>query len=313
MCKIVSAKTARVGEIRIIFEVLKDLLSDTSIEFINQPLVEKKKKQRRETENEIESTFSGMRIIAISQDHTVMICLKLYSKNFIEFACVSQSTAIGVNLAKLNNALKMSANDDDIEFYIDGGNEQELGIAMHNEELHKRADVRLKLLDLGQIDMILPPIVADVRITMPSSDFHRLCKNMSLIGQQLEIKCTNNTLIFSCDGGSSACEIKYGSDGSGVKIMFTHPNKDLIIQGVYNLKQLNVFAKCVNLSSDVQIMMKVDKFPLLLEYAVGDLGNFIACVSPIDVNNVAITDEHEKLYQSDDDDVKLKSDFDDQK
>jgi hypothetical protein len=55
-------------------------------------------------------------------------------------------------------------------------------------------------------------------------------------------------------------------------------------------------------------MMKVQKYPLIIQYTVATLGDFTACISPIDSKKVSTYEENEQLYNSDDD-VTLKQEF----
>lgn len=308
MVKIVKIKTEHVSEMRTLFEVLKEILADTTIEFIKQAeeveddtRMDKKKKKKSDSETK-PSQFSGMRIMTVSPENTVLICLKLYAHKFIEFVCRPKTHTIGVSLVTLNKMLKSTDNEDDLEMYVDNDDNQSLVLSVSNSEIGRSSEFKLKLMDIDQVSIKLPPVEPDVMITMDASEFHKLCKDMAQIGQFLEIKCTNSTLIFTCEGRNATRETKYTANDAGVKIMFTNPNKQLIIQGVYELKHLNLFAKCASLSNDIQLLMKVQKYPLCITYTVATLGEFIACITPIGEQPKETYEETTALYASDNDD-----------
>lgn len=323
MVKIVRLKTEHVAQMRTLFEVLKEILADTTIEFIRQPdettedvlSPEKGKKNRKGkkgTDSDVvkSAPFSGMRILTVSPEKTVLICLKLHAHKFIEFTCKPKTYEIGVNLVALNRMLKSTDREDELEMYVDNEDKQSLVLIVNSSEKSRNTEFKLKLMDIDPTDIKLPPVEPDVMITMEANEFHKLCKDMSQIGQFLEIKCTNNTLFFTCEGSNSSRETKYTANEDGVKIVFVNPNKQLIIQGVYELKHLNLFSKCASLSNDIQLLMKVQKYPLCITYTVATLGDFIACISPIEAQNKGTYEETEALYQSDDE-VALKKEFDD--
>jgi proliferating cell nuclear antigen len=319
MVKIVKLKTEHVAQMRTLFEVLKEILADTTIEFIRQHETDEdktsdKSKKSRKNKKDNECTrnipFSGMRILTVSPEKTVLICLKLHAHKFIEFVCKPKIYEIGVNLVTLNRMLKSTDKEDELEMYVDNDDKQSLVLSVNNSEIRRSTEFKLKLMDIDPTNIQLPPVEPDVMITMDASEFHKLCKDMAQIGQFLEIKCTNNTLIFTCDGNNSSRETKYTANEEGVKIVFVNPNKQLIIQGVYELKHLNLFSKCASLSNDIQILMKVHKYPLCITYTVATLGDFIACISPIESQAKSTYEETEALYQSDDE-IVLKKDFDD--
>lgn len=322
MVKIVKLKTEHVAQMRTLFEVLKEILADTTIEFIRQPEEtedktsddndknKKGKKRNKGPENKTSKPpFSGMRILTVSPEKTVLICLKLEAHKFIEFVCKPKTYEIGVNLVTLNRMLKSTDKEDELEMYVDNDDKQSLVLSVNNSEIRRSTEFKLKLMDIDPSDIKLPPVEPDVRITMDAGEFHKLCKDMAQIGQFLEIKCTNKTLIFTCDGNNSSRETKYIANEDGVKISVDHPNKQLIIQGVYELKHLNLFSKCASLSNDIQLLMKVHKFPLCITYTVATLGDFIACISPIEAQAKSTYEETEALYQEEDDDIVLKKDF----
>ena len=319
MVKIVKIKTELVTPMRTLFEVLKEILADTTIEFIRQPdeveddkKIDKKKKKKSDGESKA-TPFSGMRIMTVSPENTVLLCLKLHSQKFIEFVCKPKTCNIGVNLVALNKLLKSADKEDQLEMYIDNDDSQSLVLAVSNSEIQRNSEFKLKLMDIDPVLIKLPPVEPDVMITMDATEFHKLCKDMAQIGQFLEIKCTNSTLIFTCEGGNSSRETKYTANDNGVKIIFTNSNKNLIIQGVYELKHINLFAKCATLSSDVQLLMRVQKFPLCITYTVASLGELIACITPIEAQPKNTYEGTEELYNDNenDDEIEYKNEIGD--
>lgn len=315
--KTISLKTECVGQIKTLFEVLKDIMHETTIEFMGKKDKVKQKEKKHGESDSKSQPFSGLRILSVSPDKTVLVYLRLDAKNFTEFECNTKSGMhqIGVDLQVLNKMLKSMDKEEELMMYIDDTDKQSLIMTSLNNELSKQNYFKLKLMDLDPLDLKPPPINYDVDVTMPSNDFSKICKEMAqLNGTQsdstMEIWCTSRTIEFRCSGQASRV-IKYTvGDEKGVKIKFVSQNKDKIIQGIYELKHLNQFSKCASLSTYVQLLMKVDKFPLCIKYSVATLGSFVACIAPkesSDVKNNSYED-NEELYQEDDD-VELKKEF----
>lgn len=297
MTKIVYVKTDLASLIVTLIGVLKEMLDDVTIEFIKADT--DKKGKNKNTEDDPKSPFSGMRILAMSAEKTVLVCLKLRAEDFTEFKCKNKTYDIGVNMTNLYKLLKSTDKEDDLEMYIDSDDEQSLVLSVSSSDCSKTSDVELKLLDLDSSAVTLPPVEFDVDITMNACEFHKMCKDMSQIGPYLEIKCTANTLYFTCIGENSRKKIKHTTSENGVKIVFSVPDKRVIIQGFYELKCLNLFAKCANLCGDVRLFMKVKKYPLCLQYTVGRLGIFMAFVTPIAPQQKPADDQTDAYYQSD--------------
>lgn len=321
---IIYLETAHIAPMRTLFEVLKDIMTDTTIEFIRQPdakVDEKSDKKRvkksKSESDEANTQFSGMRILTVSPEGTIIIYLRLYADKFEKFICEPSSYRICVNLVDLNKIFKSTEKDDELIMYIDRDDKQSLVISTNNKTSRKRYDYRVKLMEVGSDNIKLPPSEFDVDVTMSSLAFNKLCKDIYQFGSQLEIKCTCNTIIFSCEGKNVTPTASYttapdgeneDSSSGGVKIKFVNKNKDLIVQNKYELKHLNVFSKCASLSGEIKLLIKAERFPICLRYSVATLGHFVALISPVS-DTQDTYEEAEGLYQSDDDEVTYKTDL----
>lgn len=321
MGKIVRCKTVNVSQIKTLIEVLSGILDNTNITFgryveetseSNKP--EKKAKKSKKSKDDKEAsetkkylTFPGMRILAVSPDKTVLICLKLYASKFDSYVCKPEEYNINLSLPQLYKLIKTTDKADELEFSIDSDEKQILTISTvsaSNNKVLRKSDSELKLMETIQANLTPPSIEPDVMITMEAQEFHKLCKNMASIGGVLEIKCTNSTLVFTCVGDISSNKTTYTSGDDGIKIAYMHPNKNLIFQGMYKLGHLNLFAKCTTLSNDIQIMMKLEKYPIFIKYTVATLGDFIAVISPMEQKAQTFDDN-----QYSDEEVKLKDEY----
>jgi hypothetical protein len=211
-------------------------------------------------------------------------------------------------MGMLSIMFRSTGKDDELEIYIDQDETDQLVLSMSNSTIGKRTDAKLKLLDINEPSNDLDSIVPDVKITMDADEFHKVCKNMASIGPDLDIKCTNTTLILTCKGKNASYEVVYtvGATGSGgVKIRSVSQSQtsQFLIQGIYDLKHLNLFAKYASLSSCIELNMKKERFPLCIVYQVATLGEFMACISPTDPDHQDTYASHKSLYPSDDDDA----------
>lgn len=314
MVKLVSMKTENVQQIRTLFEVLKDILNETIIEFVRRTDDDKKVEKKIRKIKKInecvsqQSDFSGIRILTVSTDKTVLICLKLYAQKFVEFFCKPASYEIGVNLPTLNKLLKSTDKEDELEMYVDNEDKQSLVLTVNNSSIGKSTEFRLKLRDLDKLVIEWPKVEPDVMITMDVNEFHKLCKEMSFIGQYLDIKCTNSTLILSCSGRDSSRETKYVANENGIKIIFAS-DKNLIVHGIFELKDIILFTKCASLSGDIQLLMNVRECPLCITYTIATLGEFIVCIQPRILQNKTAYDESDDVIM--DDEIVFKSGYND--
>ena len=87
-------KTVQSSAFRILVEVLKDILQDVNIEFDN----------------------TGIKVVAMDVSHTVLVHLKLESKNFEHYYC-KQKIIIGVRMTNLFKLIKSMSNNDTLTLF----------------------------------------------------------------------------------------------------------------------------------------------------------------------------------------------------
>ena len=154
------------------------------------------------------------------------------------------------------------------------------------------SNFKLNLLDLEDDDIEVPPTEFESVLTMPSSDFHKICRDMYNIAEYIEIKSVCKKLVFSCKGDFAQQETILGETDNGMCIDPDKAGEEdsaLIVQGVYELKNLVLFTKCTNLCNNIEIFMKND-YPLVIKYTVASLGHIHLCLTPIIENNDLIYD-----------------------
>ena len=145
-------------------------------------------------------------------------------------------------------------------------------------------------MDLDKNIYNIPPTEFTTVISMPTQEFHRICKDLSIIADTVEIKSYQKKLIFTAKGEIATNEVICGETNNGLNII--SKEEDEIIQGVYDLKNLILFTKCTNLCSNVEIYMKND-YPIVIKYCVASLGYIHLCLSSIttNINNFNDSDE----------------------
>lgn len=240
-------------------EAIKDILPDTNFEISND----------------------GIRIISMDPTHTALIHMHLLSTNFEKFHCTHKQI-IGVNMINLFKLIKTITNNDTLTLFIHKNDINHLGVKIDNDIKKASTIFKLNLLDLnnGNMKKIPPAEFASV-ITMKSSDFQKICRDMGNISDEMEIKAVEKHLILTCKGEFAEQETILGESGNS-GISFTELSNDIdseIIQGLFSLKYLTLFAKCTNLCQTIEIYLKND-YPLIICYSVGSLGCIKLCLAP---------------------------------
>jgi proliferating cell nuclear antigen len=193
--------------------------------------------------------------------------------------------------------------------YVDENDRQKLSFNITNTEIKKTSTIKLKLLDINK-QIIPTSLKTDAKIKISSTEFHRICKEMSSISDKMEIVCTYKEIQFRCHGDSAEKTTSIISDKdnahTGVQITlashFKNPEK-VIIQGIFELKNLSTFAKCQTFCKYVLLFMSNER-ELCLNYKIGAIGNINVAISPVSSEKTISDDE---FYGSDDniDDIEL--------
>ena len=253
-------KTIQSSPFRCLIEALKEILTDANIE--------------------IDS--SGIKIIAIDTSHTVLVHLKLDASNFEVFHC-KEKKQLGINMINFYKFIKIISNNDTLSLYVSKNDYNNLGIKIENGDKNSLTKFNLKLLDIVDEQIQIPSLEFESVITMSSSEFQKLCRDMNNIGELIEITSIDNILKFKGDGDIGTAEHLLGQDVKN-NLTINNNSSNNIIQGVYNLKNLVMFTKCTNLCNQIKIFIKND-YPLIIIYNVASLGEIKLCLAPINDNN----------------------------
>lgn len=272
--KILFLKTAYVIPFKTLIEVLSNVLTETTLIFTS-------------ADPKNPDKFVGLEIATADPTRAIYVKVKLDANEFQPYYCKFERLELGVCLQNLYKLLKSVDKDDTMSMYVDENDRQNLIIEIANDEKKSKTFYKLKLLDMNQPEKKTAKIEFDINITMPSGEFHKLCREMGNIADYVEIKCTNKTIIFTCKGDCAERSTIYKSEEGGLNISSENKNNKAqsIVQGVYELRNIVLFTKCANLCNDISIYMKND-FPLTIIYTIATLGQITVAISPVKEENV---------------------------
>ena len=255
MSNCIEIKTIQSTAFKILIEALKELLTDTCIEFDQ----------------------TGIKIVAMDSSHIVLVHLKLDASKFEYFYCKSR-TAIGVNMLNLHKLIKTINSNDTLTMFMDEKDPNHLGIKIENGEKNTKTTYKLNLLDLDNPKISIDPAEFNSVITLPASDFQKIIRDMNNLTDFVEIRNISNQLIFGCKGEFCDQETILSDNENGVHSI-TMKSVNEIVQGVFNLRYLVMFTKCTNLCNTVELYLKND-YPLIVRYGVASLGDLKLCLAP---------------------------------
>lgn len=247
-------KSIQGGAIRTLFEVLKEIVHDVSLQFDG----------------------SGIRLLTMDGARCALISMKLRASSFEEFHCAGKYT-VGINVASLFKLVRITGSHDTITFYMLPSCCHELGITIQNADKNSQTDFRLKLLDVDTEEISIPDVEFDSVITMPSAYFQRLCRDALNLADHMTIASRGGTLTLSCSGDFARQETVIGQADAGMAIA-SRPDAGAV-EGKFSLKYLSLFCKASGLCNTLELFLK-DAFPLIMKYNIASLGEVKFVLAP---------------------------------
>ena len=169
-------KTEQAGAFRILVEALKEILTEANFVFDD----------------------SGIKLMAMDSTHTILIHMKLEGNNFEYFHC-PKKVVIGVNMLNFFKLIKTMGNSETLTLFIDDENENKLGILINNSEKNSQTIYKLNLLDINDDNISIPPAEFETELSLPSSDFQKIIRDLSNISGTNSIKPSNCLVkLFKC-------------------------------------------------------------------------------------------------------------------
>jgi len=240
-------KTVQSNAIKTLAESLKDVIIDTNLKINSK----------------------GMEILTSNKPvNTALVQLKLIAKCFEYFYC-AQEQSLGLKIKSLYILLKTISNNDVITMYVLKSDITRLVIEIENKEKNIKDVSKLKLLDIDEDECEIGGIDFDRVIKMPSTDFQKICKELSNIADIVNIEVSGNIFKMSVDGTIGEKEVIVQKNN---QVYVNGSAEEVHIIQKYALKFLLLFVKSSNLCSTVEIFIK-DNYPLVLIYSIGSLGS----------------------------------------
>tara|TARA_Y100000816_G_scaffold276281_1_gene245310 strand:+ start:684 stop:1496 length:813 start_codon:yes stop_codon:yes gene_type:complete len=258
-------QTIQIAPFRTLMTALKDILLETNIIFQND----------------------GIRIINMDKSHTILVHLFLASQNFEVYNCKLDKIVIGVNMFHLFKLINTIDNDDILTIYIENvdysdGIVHNLGLKFENGDIKQCKTQKLRLIEPDHEELDVPNVHFSSILNMPSSDFQKIIRDLSIISEKLELKSCGSELIFKCRGQFAQAEIRRSESQGGMEFVQKDENK--IVQGEFSLKNLGYFIKCTNLCSQIEMYLEND-LPLIVKYNVASLGEIKLCLAQLPPSN----------------------------
>ncbi|XP_067001349.1 proliferating cell nuclear antigen [Anabrus simplex] len=229
-----------------------------------------------------EATFdcsdSGIQLQAMDNSHVSLVSMNLRSDGFDKYRC-DRNLSMGMNLGSMTKILKCAGNDDIVTMKAQD-NADTITFMFESPNQEKISDYEMKLMNLDQEHLGIPETDYSCIVKMPSTEFARICRDLSQFGESVVISCSKEGVKFSSAGDIGSANIKLAQTANvdkeeeAVTIEMQEP-----VSLTFACRYLNSFTKATSLSPVVQLSMSAD-VPLVVEYKIGDMGHIRYYLAP---------------------------------
>ena len=208
-----------------------------------------------------------------------LVALLLRADGFDHFRC-DRNISLGINLTSMGKVLKCCNNDDIVTLKADDQADT-MTFMFENSSADRISDFELKLMDIDSEHLGIPETDYKSTVKMPASEFQRICKDMSILGDTVTIAIGKDGVKFSVAGelGSGNMTIRPNTsvdtkEEDQVEVQFEEP-----VALNFALRYLNFFTKATPLSGTVLLSLSKD-VPLVVEYRIAELGHIRYYLAP---------------------------------
>ncbi len=182
-----------------------------------------------------------------------------------------------MKLANLSKILKCAAGEDIITMKSDDDGDT-ITFLFESKNQERLSEFDLKLMDIDSEQLGIPDSDYDATVKMPSSEFQRICKDLSTIGDTVQISVQKDAVKFSTKGDIGAATVMCRPNKSADSEEYTEIDVTNPVGLNFALRYLNSFAKATPLANMVTIRLSKE-LPVLVEYTIpeaGRLGFYLA-------------------------------------
>jgi len=243
-----------------------------------------------------EVSSSGIILRMFDHPRKTLVDLSLSGENFSLYKFkFPEKFCLGLNLNHFHKMLKSIKKKDSLQLFIDSETCTELGIRTIPKENTRITTSGIKIQQIQNIDIDIPSGYGKP-VIVPSSEFQKMCKDLSSIGSvNITVRARDFHIEFIADAdGILRRKVTFGenedSDDEDAKNVDEY-------NATFTTDQFSRITKLAGLSNTMQIFPANSKLPLLFRSSVGSLGKI-----SIYVKSKELSEEERHVFESDDED-----------
>ncbi|KAG8872485.1 proliferating cell nuclear antigen [Tulasnella sp. 331] len=165
------------------------------------------------TDANFEANDEGLQLQAMDNSHVALVSVHLQRAAFIKFRC-DRPMPLGVNLASLTKVIKCAKDDDTITLRAND-DQDALHLTYEAKNSDRIAEYEMKLMDIDADSLGIPETEYDATVKLSSSEFQRIVRDLSQLGESVRIDVTKEGVKFASDGEAANGSVLLKQSGGG--------------------------------------------------------------------------------------------------
>jgi len=218
---------------------------------------------------------NGIECQCMDNSHVALVSLSMKAAGFLSYECEDKLT-LGLNLTNMAKILNCSNPGDSMT--IEATDTETVKINFESKNEDRSSEFELKMYDIDTEHLGIPETEYKCDVSLPSSDFSRICRDLTTIGDSVTINAAKSGVQFEVTGDIGKANLclrqQETADGKGVHVELAEP-----VCQQFALRYLTMFSKSSNISNRVTLSMSPE-VPLQVDYQIADMGNIKFFLAP---------------------------------
>jgi proliferating cell nuclear antigen len=234
---------------------------------------------------------TGIRLCKMDHHRRILVDLILRAENFSLYKFKREKMHVGINLNHFHKILKTIKKKDSLQLFIDDESLTNLGIKVIPKENNRITTSYITIQEAQEIDIELP-LITSRHVLITSSEFQKMIKDMSIIGNTINISSRGFSIAFSSNNdGVMRRVVEFGEIDCSEEDTSESENQDYFQN--FSTEQLLRITKIAGLSPILKIF---PNNPLLFRTNIDSMGEIsIYIKSKEQLEQEVITNSEEKI------------------
>lgn len=221
---------------------------------------------------------TGLSLQAMDSSHVSLTSMSLRQDGFDHYRC-DRPISMGMKMENVAKMLKCCGNDDIITMKAEDTADT-VTFCFESPNQERVSEFALRLLDIDSEQLGIPDQEYDATVKMPASEFQRICRDLSSIGDTVQLSVTKDGIKFGASGDIGTAEITCRQNTSVEKEeerVVIELNEPVAL--TFALRYFNSFAKATPLSPQVCLQLS-KSLPVVVEYRIESMGHLKFFLAP---------------------------------